>query len=471
MKLLKHPSLLIALFSVFLAVFWQEMSHSYQQEQAPSNFGLITTADGASYTAPPINWYHTGEWKDNSSGPSAWCQRPPGYGFLVLLCYGISNSHYLLLLKIFQVLAFFGSVLLIRKILLALKLSEKWALVAMAVYGLLPCFSSTMYFILTESISPFLVLLTTYQWLLLTREKKNPTWFIIIGAFTLLVRPQLLILILLLSFYLFYKRGDLRKYVLLLFLPLLLWLGRSYSITGQLSLHPIYSSENQSIYRPPHKALTDLFRIWEFRSDEFHAVVAQLAKDTTRQSLHTALDKVPFKYREEVKPTLKAYQLLLHEQKEILGSGVKLKESKAELDFVRETEKLTSELSDANPMDNYVITPIKSGMELLLNSHLHQGVFQEYWRGVRAVEILRYLCLMLIVLSFFLTTLILFFSVPATLKIVSIALITTFLYLMFIQRLNEERYLSPLLPVAFVLGVYLVYEILAKEKAASLRQP
>jgi hypothetical protein len=41
--------------------------------------------------------------------------------------------------------------------------------------------------------------------------------------------------------------------------------------------------------------------------------------------------------------------------------------------------------------------------------------------------------------------------VPKELKIIGVAIAITFIYLIFVQRLNEERYLTPMLPLAFMI--------------------
>ena len=69
-------------------------------------------------------------------------------------------------------------------------------------------------------------------------------------------------------------------------------------------MHPIYSSTNQSFYRPPHEALGELYKIWEFKSDRFHESTAALFLDTSVQALDVALNAVPDNYKNKVRPIL-----------------------------------------------------------------------------------------------------------------------------------------------------------------------
>lgn len=440
-----------------MSVFWQEIDSRHESKSDSRVEGMLITTDAPSYMAPAINWIESGRWKDNSLGPSSYCQRPPGYGMIIGISYLVSPEHYPFFLKILQIIAFIGSVLLIAKILSKLGVSDRVGLIAMIIYGVLPCYSSTMYFILTEGITPFLILASTFYFIKVIDNHSGSVGFIILNAFLLLVRPQLLVFVLLIAAFVFVKKKKLRFFVPLIFMPLVLWQIRSYSYTSQWNLHPIYSSYNQSFYRPPHEAMTNLFRIWESDGSNYHEIISELISDSTESGLENAITRVPEKYRPEIRDIMREYQILLADQNQKLRSGTWLLPDKTEQDLTDRIDLKVSELRKEHLFDFIVVTPFHSSFYLLSKSHLHQHVFQKYWRGNIAVEALRIICLLVISISLILTISLLFAGgIPQKLKILSLTVIITILYLVFIQRLNEERYMSPYLPLMFLIGVYMV---------------
>ena len=49
------------------------------------------------------------------------------------------------------------------------------------------------------------------------------------------------------------------------------WESVKIQRTGELwNPHPIYHVENQTMFRPPHERLTELFKVFEFKSEDFH---------------------------------------------------------------------------------------------------------------------------------------------------------------------------------------------------------
>ena len=111
----------------------------------------------------------------------------------------------------------------------------------------------------------------------------------------------------------------------------------------------------------------------------------------------------------------------------------------------------------SNRTEYYLLTPLKSAFELMTKSHLNLFVYQKPWRGNLFIEVLRYLCLIVINLSLLSMILILFKrNTPIYLKLVSIGVICTFMFYIFFQRMNEERYMTPLLPLMYVGLVILI---------------
>jgi hypothetical protein len=444
--------ILLAVVATSLAVFWQETNLNFLQNQYPSANGMLTSADEASYFAPPTNLLAHGEWKDNSIGLSSYIQRPPGYGIIYLFAKTISPSNPYLIVKWIQIFGFFCSILLFASILRRFVTSSKLVVLGTVIYGMIPCFSGFMYFTITEGVTPFLLLLSTYFWLRYTREEKSGWQFILSNAFMLLVRPQLLIFSLLfVGYQLFSNRGKRRMIPFLIFVPLLLWLVRTISIQSEASMHPIYSSTNTSIYRPPHAALTNLFRIWESDGERFHESVGLLVSDTSLATHKSALQNLPEKYRDQSSDVLREFQMLSDYQISTIFTADTIYLHPREKNFIRTCDSLTQTLAMGNLTDAYVL---KSASYLLSKSHLNLAIFQGKFRGHFLMEILRYFCVGIIALSFVLSMLIFFVKknrVPKELKVIGVAIAITFIYLIFVQRLNEERYLTPMLPLAFML--------------------
>ncbi|PHR49785.1 MAG: hypothetical protein COA32_01235 [Fluviicola sp.] len=442
-----------------------EINLSQLEKQSEYQTGLISTADEASYLRPPQNWLEGKGWKDSSTGHSSYVQRPPGYGLVFLLCKSISPNNAFLLLKGIHILAFLFSLIVLPKLLFELTKDRKFALIGMLIFGLLPCFNGFMYYTLTESLSPFVLLLLTHEFILIIRHQRRPFLFGLTIAFLLLLRPQLIIFPLFFVAFLLFKSRKFWWVYLISILPFLMWQVRNYNITGSVSLHPIYSSTNKSIYRPPHEALSNLFRIWEYKSDKFHETVGVLIQDTSTINLNKALENIPEHLTEKVKPVLKDFQYVVYHQKKMFSNENEIMEMPIEREFVSNTNTLREEIISSNKLQYYVKTPVNSTIELLTKSHLNLFVFQKVWRGNVFMETLRYLCLIVINLSLVSLLLLLFFTnTPNYLKLVALGVLCTFVYYVFFQRMNEERYMTPLLPIMYIGLITLIAKTFKRDK-------
>lgn len=450
--------LIIAFFGTIFAVFLQEQNLQFLGNRYPASNGLLTSADEASYFAPAINFLENGTWKDNSIGQSAYFQRTPGYGVLYLICLVIAGKKAFWLLKILQILAFSGSIILLGKILNQLISATKIVLVGTAIYAFLPCFHGFMYFTLTESITPFLVLWSTYNAFKWVNENQLFSWqFFFSNALMLLFRPQLLLFVLAFVLY-FYSQKQTKKSLLALtvFLPLLFWNVRTISISKSwLGMHPIYSTTNNTLFRPSHEAMTNLFRIWEADGAKFHETIRALTDST---DLHLISAQIPVKYQKSVLPIFEKYRVLYNFQLTHFNQNKPISGTfQGEDKFLFEIGALTKKLQSENKLDYYILTPIKSLKKLMLSSHLNLGIFQFKYRGNWWMETIRWSCLAILISSFIATVLSLFTKNRDLIFYLSLAIALNFFYLIFIQRMNEERYLTPFLPIAWIvllLGIH-----------------
>lgn len=451
MKEKRTITVIIAIICCVIAIVVHEVNLSHIESQSNNQKVLISTADEASYLRPPLNWLEGKGWKDSSSGHSSYVQRPPGYGLIFLVCKAVSPNNPFILLKILNVFAFLLSIIVLSKIVFELTQNNKYALVGALVFGLLPCFNGFMYYTLTESLSPFFLLILTHAFITIIKQNRKPYLFGLTLAFLLLLRPQLIVFPVIFVVYLLFQSRRFWWVYILSILPFLFWQVRNYDITGTVSLHPIYSSTNKSIYRPPHKALSNLFRVWEYRSDKFHETVGILIKDTSNMTLNKALTNVPDHLKDKVKPVLQDFQIVVQHQKKMFKEESRIRALPIEKRFVTETNTLRKEIVSSSKWINYFGTPIKSAIEMMTKSQLNLFVFQKSWRGNLLIEMLRYSCLIIINLSLLSTFLVIFTErTPKYFKLIAVGVLCTIIYYFFFQRMNEERYLSPLLPLMFI---------------------
>jgi hypothetical protein len=372
---------------------------------------------------------------------------------LFLCCQILAGNFAFGVLKWVQIAAFFGAILLVGKIANHLISSTKIAYAVVITYAFLPCFHGFMYFTLTESITPFLLLWSTWSWLK-TPPQKSISWeFMFSAGMLLLVRPQLLVFIFFfLLAWVIEKRFKLFFVSLLLFVPLLSWNIRSSWINHHWTgIHPIYSETNNTLYRPSHRAMTDLFRIWEADAAHFHETIARLTKDTTAKTTEDALQQIPMNYRAHVRPIFKSFQQI-HATRVVQFAATESihKPLRGEAQFLKRIEYTTNQLVAENKADYYLITPLRSAKILLVNSHLNLGIFQFKWRGFLGMEIMRWMCLLLLLAGYLAS----FFWLLKPFKTtfwIALGICFSLFYLIYIQRLNEERYLTPILPLCLVL--------------------
>lgn len=447
---------LLAIIGTILCVLINEVNTHYLNTKIPNQFGLIHTADEASYIAPARNFVDKGVWRDNSNGLTAYYQRPPGYGLIYAVNYFLVNQYAFLAVKIVQVICFFISILFFWKILKLLNLNDRWSFFATMIYALFPCYSGFVYFSITEGVTPFLVLWSMFETIKVDRNNKPSIGLIVSNAFLLLVRPQLAIFSLMaLVYYIARKKFKISIYVLSAFIPIICWYARTAYISNEVpSLHPIYSSTNNHLFRPTHAAMTDIYRIWEHRSDVFHTHIGKIAYgDSIQIDLVNA--ELPKEYQSSMRPVFERYQALNNYQFEHFKDQALIESFEGEEQFIKDVNHLRADLIDQNPVDYYLKTPLKSAKDFFNKSYLNLYIFQAEFRGNFVVESFRVLCWLVILFSVIFTFLLPFFISRKSIQFFIVTSIFLFMfYLVFVQRLNEERYIVPILPLFLILGVF-----------------
>jgi hypothetical protein len=456
---LKFPQklFLLAFAGTILAVFWQEFNSSYLDVGGEPRFGLVSTADDASYLAPPKNFIEKGVWADNSQGLSRYFQRPPGYGMIFGLFHFLLGKYALLGMKIMQICLYFLTLFLTGKTILHLSKSEKWALTGTAVMAVLPMYSGFIYYSLTEALTPFLLIWSIYSFLS-SRSIFNST---VPLALLLLVRPQLLIFPLaLFTLALIQKAKRKMLFIAASFIPFFLWMMRTTYIAREFpGIHPIYSDTNISLYRPGHAAMTDLFRVWESDGEVFHQTIACINGTKDDKDLVKCSTHIPSKFQEKVVPLMIEFHQLLHRPDYARSIDFKNDEK----DFVQRVNKVRKELIAMEPTTHYFLTPIKSALYLLSKSHLNLTIFQEKFRGNSLMELVRLICILTINLGMLSLIIQLFKRRSIFLQLLSAAMLCYFFYLIYFQRMNEERYLTPLLPVLLIILIITLQQLGTKK--------
>lgn len=452
--------LIIAVVGTLLAVFWQELNSYYLNNSGQPRFGLVSTADDASYLVPPQNFLESGVWADNSEGLSRFFQRPPGYGSIYGIFYLILGDYALIGLKILQIILFFLTILLSGKILLLLTKNEKWALAGATIMTFLPIYSGFMYYTLTEAVTPFFLIWTLHSYL----QKGSIFQMALPSTLLLLVRPQLLIFpiaLIILSIIKNERRTQLA--IALSFLPFSFWMLRTAIISGEIQgLHPIYSESNVSLYRPGHAALTDLFRIWESDGEVFHQTIACIKNVEQEKALEECIGAIPEKFIDKTKPLLLDYHALLNRSDYAKSEAFKQEERA----FVERVYSIRKELISSSPTTYYLTTPLKSAFYLLSKSQLNLTIFQDHFRGNFIMEFVRWLSIIIINLGMLSAVILVFSRKDRFLQTLSMAILTYFFYLFYFQRLNEERYLTPLLPLLLILLLFTLQRFSFKKKAS-----
>lgn len=458
MRMFRDPSFRLALIGLIVAM----ALHFTNGALSDLPWGIHATADDASYLRPAENWLHTGHWKDNSTGASASVQRPPLFGIIHGFFYLLFSTQAAIATLFFF---FFVHAIALYRLprLLQQFVSEKASIRLAYVYALTPCFWGFLSYQITEAISPSLVILLLAA--LFRPGTSSFGWSLFYLTCLWFLRPVLLLLFPVFLYVHWQKRRELFTRSawwnpVLIGLSLLLvfsWEARKAHYMGSWGqLHPIYHASNQSVFRPVHASLTAVFRVWETRPEVFHAIVGSCwSDDSTLRSLtslkaYVAERHIPLS-PEELHQVLSDYHTVNLAVRAKMEQGTSFGELPQERFLRKQLDWLAVQLESEHALQYHVLTPARSAAEQLKKSQLNLELFQVRFRGNVAIEALRYFCVTLILLlvtgSLFNT-----FSTVPVLRWIAAGVLFYCFYLFYVQRLNEDRYLIPLLPVLFVGG-------------------
>ena len=299
----KYIILLIAVLSFFTALLYNEINLNYTREDAGSGLRYnetIACSDDVSYITPPENYLKNGVWKDNAPGRQSYFMRPPGYGLFYMIFLSFADPPFSLkLLKYCQLLLFALSVYCFFFITNFLIKNFRFSVIITILYGLSPFAAGFLYSTMTESITPALVIFYVYFLLAAYRSERKNRKFILyiisslVFAYIFITRPVLGILGIMMPFFLFRdycRKGKIPVFISSLLVCgiisvsiMVLWLFRSYSITGRyVGLHPVYYAENNSEFRPTHKQIWEFAKGWGEEGAVFHGYILPLWKNTMK---------------------------------------------------------------------------------------------------------------------------------------------------------------------------------------------
>jgi len=469
----------------------QNSNFLQQGQKDKTHQGMVQTADDASYIIPAQNFEKYGVWKDGSTGLSSYMQRPPGMGLINLVLIKIFKEDFFgahqwiaLVFHFFALVAFACTVSRVMFFRITVLLQ--------ALYALVPCFWGYLSYHLTESITPSILVFLMYGYVRYDIHKKAG-WLMyqsLIVSILLLVRPQLALFILPFIYFLigFIRKFSVSKFVFafaafsIAFAGVSIWQVRNATIANILhaekwaGIHPIYSVTNASQYRPIHRSLGELFKIWEHNSATFHGITTllftkalsndEIDSTFTRRLVHELNFRNCKGLEEETLFQLFfRYQEALHESRnEYILNRPFSGETRAEEKARKDIDQLASKLKRQNIFLCYVKTPFRSAVFMFTKSQLNLKIFQIKYRGYWWMEGLRYFCIVMI-LSISLLSLAYIFKPKEQLYfLLAISFLLYLFYLFFIQKMNEERYLMPLLPILLITGTRFVYKIYEKNR-------
>jgi hypothetical protein len=467
----------IAFFIAILGTLWAYLIHIdniryLKQSKKATNNNMVLTADDASYISPAENYRLTGVWKDNTEGVSSYIQRPPMMGLLHLpfsVIFGYNNTgvqKYVALVLHFFALFVFG-------LMATQLLGKKISILVQTIYAILPCFWGYLFYFLTESVTPSLLVFLFYGYVKFQLNQSTKWLFFqsVFSGILLLTRPQLSIFILPFFYFLgIYIRGrHHRKWIIFLsclflaFAGFGLWQVRSMSIAKHWAgMHPIYDVTNNTQYRPVHRSFGELFKIWEHNSQQFHSTMtmywtnrdAPVEQVSTYNKLSWPNHKILHQNEDLLRTFFGEYyqtsmEIIPYEQQNIAAPG----ESIREINLRLRVDSLTHQLKKQMWKENYITTPLHSMEFMFSKSQLNLYIFQEKYRGKWWMETTRYFCLSIILLSTFLTISQILNRKDRIWFLFGISVLLYLFYLFFIQKMNEERYLMPLLPL-FLLSAF-----------------
>ena len=427
----------------------------------------VRTADDASYIRPVLNFLKSGVWKGSSAGVSAYVLRSPGYGMVFgVFAFIFGETNGLWAMVFFQLILWSLAVgaipFLARSI--GLKEGPSWWLGVFI--SLMPMFYGFLSYTLTEALTPSLVIFFyTFLFLGIEKNLKLLALSAIVLGFLILVRPAMILLVIsYLPFYPILKKRLLPLFLISL-LPIFLWQVRVHRYTGNFDLHPIYQSDAADLYRPLHEAAWGFHKMTGQTGVEFHQSMSLLwqaaeGSISETEAVKGSIEKLHGSVlhtvsQEELTEVYGKYIAVLKQQVPYQMANQAIDEPLAgEAALSGRFESMRSNYVSENFARAWLVGPATVVKELVLHSNLSLYLFQKPLRGNLLVEALRWLSLTVHLFIYLFAFVFLFRKKSPRSIAIWLPANLFFLYLIFVQRGIEERYMLPYLVPLFLLGIY-----------------
>jgi hypothetical protein len=462
----------LMLFAFLCAIGVHVANRYYLQIDNPTALreGIsVITSDDPSYLRPGLNFLESGEWKDSGKGQGAFVRRSPGYGMLyTFFVFIFGEKSGLGALVLFQLVLWSFAVGVIPDLARSLGLNRKLAGLSGFFIAAMPMFYGFLSYTLTEALTPALVIFFYTLFFRGVRGSEKSLWLsgIVLG-FAILIRPALLLLILSYLPMVGILRQRLVPILLLSIVPMILWQVRVYRLTERVDLHPIYHSDAPDLYRPLHSAVWDFHKMTGQSGQTFHtsmnllweAARGEVNEDYAKSVVIGSIDRSASLTLDSLvlRKAYSRYIDVLRQQMPYFdGNRAIDRELQGEAELIVTFDSLHREYTRGNFVRAWIIAPIQVAGDIILHSNLSPYLFQKAWRGNLFIEGLRWLSLFVHVFIFAMTFL--FFSRKQTGETWAVRLpfLLFFLYLVFIQRGIEERYMLPFLVPMFLVGLQLI---------------
>lgn len=485
--------------SFISAIFWNEFN---KQELRNSGIALrnnvtVITNDDYSYLAPFDSFLKNDSFYTDELRKYTTVIRSPGYGGIYYVCsiiFGRNNALYCF--SILQMTLFAFSVYYLFRIAELVSLPRKIAFLIAVFYGFLPFSIGFLNYTLTEGVTPSLLIFCYFFFFkgfyCAQKKSKNLNYLFASLVFTLLfvVRPILGIFIVPIFLVLIKDLWNEKKhltftvkisiFLVVSFSLYAIWEMRNRYVLGKwTSLHPIYQNEIPGVFRFPHEKAWEFFKGWESSGAHFHETILPfweqtMKLDTTYQPINRFVDRIPKEVinsigKEAIVEALKCYRKAILAQKPFFDAGKVMSqyplgsEKLAAFKF----NQLAQTYRKKNPLNYFLLTPMKVLKNMTFHSNLSLYVFQVSQRGHWYIEILRVICLLVHFLIFLLLPLSLIFTQKKLLLfLMNITMIIYVFYLAFFQRGIEERYTLPILPFLILISIYSLWYFYLRMKSA-----
>jgi hypothetical protein len=370
-------------------------------------------------------------------------------------------------------------------------LPRRYAFIIEIIYGLSPFASGFLYYSITEAITPALMIAYVFCLLKGYRESKYLYFILasILLAFEGLTRPVLLPFGLALPLAIFWsdlRFSTIKKLAFILLTgfialePIGMWAIRSNKIAGEnVGLYPIYYAENNSQYRPTHRAIWEFEKSYGTEGHDFHTHMvplwqATMAGDTSDVYIDSILMACPPFVKQTIGEsrlrnsyTLYRKSILYQKQNHPDGKIMPDTIPAIEQAVIKDFQQYTDEINSRHWIWCHVVVPARLFKSLSFHSNLSLYMFQHTYRGRWWMEGMRVAFLLLHMACCLSFIFIFLWSNDRLVKVLlGLCLAFYFFYLCYVFRGLEERYTLPVLPLMLLALGLSIYRAMQGRKAS-----